>query len=143
MGKAISFVLYHRGMGVMEYRLNLERPFIKQWIYPGGWIEKDETAEEALHREAMEELGITLKNYKRLGAISDPSYDLQLDVFMVLYWDYCNLPMTIPMTILDGTHNPVAWRYVSEFVSSKENPYTRKIAAMVSQHAALYHYVGR
>lgn len=36
------------------------------WVLPGGRIESEETAEEALHRELMEETGATLKNFEVL-----------------------------------------------------------------------------
>jgi A/G-specific adenine glycosylase len=36
------------------------------WEFPGGKIEKNETSEDALHRELREELGVELKSAKRL-----------------------------------------------------------------------------
>ncbi len=37
------------------------------WVLPGGRIESEETTEEALHRELMEETGATLKNFEVLS----------------------------------------------------------------------------
>ncbi len=49
------------------------------WVLPGGHIESGETAEEALHRELMEETGATLKNIEVLCYI-------RCFMFNLKYW---------------------------------------------------------
>lgn len=49
------------------------------WVLPGGRIESEETTEEALHRELMEETGATLKNFEVL-------YYLHCFMFNLEYW---------------------------------------------------------
>lgn len=40
-----------------------------KWIIPGGGIELNETAEEAVLREAYEEAGVKCNNTKHLGVV--------------------------------------------------------------------------
>jgi 8-oxo-dGTP diphosphatase len=54
------------------------------WSYPGGHVELGETPEEAVYREALEELGTKLTNLK-LFAVSTHSTsrgDFELNTFM-------------------------------------------------------------
>ena len=43
------------------------------WTFPGGFIEVDETAEEAALRETEEEVGLSLKLGRLLGIYSRPA----------------------------------------------------------------------
>ncbi|CAB3408006.1 unnamed protein product [Caenorhabditis bovis] len=42
-----------------------------KWVIPGGGVEKDECAEEAAHRELLEEAGVRAKTVKLLGTFQD------------------------------------------------------------------------
>jgi len=50
-------------------------PFKDEWALPGGRIEDDETAEECLKREMLEETGLEVEPIKLIGIFSDPSRD--------------------------------------------------------------------
>lgn len=39
----------------------------KNWMFPGGGIDKNETAEEATKREVFEEVGLVVQNLIRIG----------------------------------------------------------------------------
>lgn len=39
----------------------------KSWMFPGGGIDKDESAEEAVKREVMEEVGIEIIDFQKIG----------------------------------------------------------------------------
>lgn len=47
-------------------------PFKGYWALPGGYIEWDETVEDSVKREVLEELGVSVKSSKIIGVYSDP-----------------------------------------------------------------------
>lgn len=47
-------------------------PFMGKWALPGGFLEPDETAEEAAKRELFEETGVKIDTIKQLRTYSDP-----------------------------------------------------------------------
>lgn len=47
-------------------------PFKGFWATPGGFVEWDESAQQAVTREVMEETGLTVTNADLVGAYSDP-----------------------------------------------------------------------
>jgi 8-oxo-dGTP diphosphatase len=55
------------------------------WEFPGGKLESDETAEQALIREVREELGVEVLSYAYLGEHCHqyPSKKIQLIIFHV------------------------------------------------------------
>jgi 8-oxo-dGTP diphosphatase len=53
----------------------LVKPFKDFWALPGGGIDFDETAEEALHKEVIEETGLKLLSSKFLQVYTDPKRD--------------------------------------------------------------------
>ena len=48
-------------------------PFAGKWDLPGGFVEEQESAEEAIRREMAEELGINLSSIRLLG-VEGPAY---------------------------------------------------------------------
>ena len=65
-----------------------------KWEFPGGKVEANETSQEALHREIMEELGIDIQSSSEMISITheyieenpDNSKTVILDVFDVRDW---------------------------------------------------------
>jgi 8-oxo-dGTP diphosphatase len=55
------------------------------WEFPGGKLEANETAQQALVREINEELGINVKKYRLLGELSHqyPDKTVHLIIFHV------------------------------------------------------------
>ena len=50
-------------------------PFQGQYALPGGFVEEDETVEEACIREAKEETNLEVKNLRLIGVYSKPGRD--------------------------------------------------------------------
>ena len=81
-----------------------------KWEFPGGKINKGETAEECLHRELKEELGIRVTVQRELPTSTHhyPSFTITLHPFV------CTI---ISKNIALREHASVAWRLPQEIHS--------------------------
>ena len=50
-------------------------PYKNRWVLPGGFVEYDETVENAAAREVLEETGVQIRLESILGVYSDPERD--------------------------------------------------------------------
>jgi ADP-ribose pyrophosphatase YjhB (NUDIX family) len=50
-------------------------PFKGRWAFPGGFVDSDESLDDAAGRELVEETGITGIKLNQLGAFGDPGRD--------------------------------------------------------------------
>jgi len=53
----------------------LNSPFKDQWAFPGGFVDMDETLEDAAARELEEETGLSKINLNQFKAYSEPGRD--------------------------------------------------------------------
>ena len=72
------------------------------WSFPGGHVEQDETLEQALVREAREEIGVVPIRYAALARIPDPNAPATYHMYVVTHWEG-------EPTILDNEHSELRW----------------------------------
>ncbi len=84
------------------------------WEFPGGKPEADETLQEALHRELMEELRIDT-NIGNFITKTKHLYDFA-EVEINLFWATMKNPNA---TIIDDEHPNTAWVSIEEFDNYK------------------------
>lgn len=61
-------------------------PFSGHWALPGGFVDMEETADQAAHRELQEETGISGVSLTQLGTWSGVDRDPRGRVVSVAYW---------------------------------------------------------
>ncbi|MEK6321423.1 MAG: NUDIX hydrolase [Acidobacteriota bacterium] len=73
----VDIVLFCRsGSGVDVLLIKRARePFKGRWAFPGGFVDKDESLEDAAARELLEETGLSELNLEQIGAFGDPGRD--------------------------------------------------------------------
>jgi len=69
--QGVIFLVYKNGKFLVEQVARKESGFYGHVRIPGGTIERGETAEEAMKREAKEELGIDAKSFIFLDTFED------------------------------------------------------------------------
>ena len=78
--KVVVGAIPERAGRVLLMRRAIE-PRYGAWTFPGGFMEVDETAEEAALRETEEEVGLSLKLGRLLGVYSRPGPGILVVVF--------------------------------------------------------------
>lgn len=73
----VDAVLFRNDMPKTEILLIRRKnpPFKGQWALPGGFVDMDETLEQAIAREMEEETGIKDVEFKQFHAFSEPGRD--------------------------------------------------------------------
>lgn len=72
-GLAVDAIIVRDGQVLLIERKN--DPYKGHWATPGGFVDFDETVEQALAREVKEETGLTVKEHSLLRIASDPARD--------------------------------------------------------------------
>ena len=62
-----------------------QEPFAGMWAIPGGFIEMDETLEDAARRELKEETGAEIETIEQVAAFGDPRRDPRGRTVSILY----------------------------------------------------------
>lgn len=73
----VDAVIFCRNEDLLKILLirRKKEPFKNQWALPGGFLEKNETLEEAAIRELEEETGLKVEKLQQVKAFGDPGRD--------------------------------------------------------------------
>ena len=100
------------GMVVLVHRSPSKRFYPDVWDLFGGHVEAGEFPEQALRREAREELGIEVLAARYLGQIYDPVEPAPVDVYAVSSWE------GKPVNAAPEEHTEVRWFGAGELPES-------------------------
>lgn len=81
-------------------------PFKGYWAFPGGFMDIDETAENAAKRELQEETGLEIGKVQQVGAFSEVGRDPRERVVSIAY--YVEIPEMIVVKGCDDA-SKAAW----------------------------------
>ena len=73
----VDIVLLHRSGCEIQVLLikRAREPFKGQWAFPGGFVDENESLEDAASRELAEETGLTGIQLEQIGSYGDPGRD--------------------------------------------------------------------
>lgn len=101
---------------LLARRSGHRRFYADTWSFPGGHLESDETAEQALMRELVEEIGVIPEQFQRVAQISHhpaPDHAYKFHIFTVTKWQ--GNPM-----IRDNEHSQLLWMSLEEAIKNEE-----------------------
>ena len=77
-----------------------------EWAFPGGYIDMDETSEQAAHRELQEETGVTNVSLRRLDVFDALDRDPRGRTISIVYIGF---PEKIPMAKASDDASDARW----------------------------------
>ena len=80
-GTKLQVLLIERGI----------EPYKGKWAFPGGFIKMDESAEEGVRRELMEETNMDVDFIEQFHTFSDPHRDPRERVITIAYYALCKI----------------------------------------------------
>ncbi|WP_230208181.1 (deoxy)nucleoside triphosphate pyrophosphohydrolase [Microlunatus sp. Gsoil 973] len=124
--RVVAAVFLRDGL-VLGCRRRTDRPAGGRWEFPGGKIEPGETPQQALHREILEELGVSIT----VGAWLDTSTTIvdgapiELSCYLVEDFE--------PDPVISTDHDQLVWRHHADLpampFAEPDLPAVRLIAA--------------
>lgn len=73
----VDIALFHRSGNRVEVLLikRAGEPFKGLWAFPGGFVDQEESLDDAAARELLEETGLSRIHLEQIGAFGDPGRD--------------------------------------------------------------------
>ena len=84
---AVGIILNSQGQVLIGQRL-VEDAYFQKWEFPGGKLEKGESAEVALKRELNEELGIVVKDSQDFMTLDHDYPDREVRLYVRIVTSY-------------------------------------------------------
>jgi len=91
----VDIVLFHRfqrGLNVLLIKRARE-PFKGRWAFPGGFVDPEESLDEAAARELREETGLRGIKPKQIGAFGDPGRDPRGHTVSIVFAAFVDAPL--------------------------------------------------
>ncbi len=99
------------------------------WDLFGGHVEAGESLEEALRREAREELGVEVESFHSLGTVYDPVEPAEITVFVVVAW------RGEPVNAAPNEHSEIGWFSPGELPESSGLEAYRRLVIEALEHS--------
>ena len=86
IARCVAGAVVSDGKVLLVRRSPAARHYPDVWDLFGGHVEAGESLEEALRREAQEELGVEVESFHPLGTVHDPVEPADITIFAVTAW---------------------------------------------------------
>ena len=103
---------------------NKEKYMGLKWEFPGGKVEKDESFEEALSREILEELNVNIEIHNK---VAEERYQDD-EINIVLHYYVCSL---IDTDIVLSEHEAIEWVKKQDFLNYEFVPGDGDITSLI------------
>ena len=115
MRNIVNAMLLKQGSVLLARRSPHRKVYPGLWSFPGGHVEAGETLEQALIREASEEVNVALVTYSVVALIADPNTTAE----PITYYMYAVKEWSGEPNIIDDEHTELRWFALEE---AKELP---------------------
>ena len=103
IARCVAGALIRDGKVLLVKRSLQVRHYPGVWDLMGGHVEGDESLEDALRREAFEELQVEIESFRPVGTIHDPVEPAEVSVYVVSRWS------GDPFNAAPDEHSEIRW----------------------------------
>ena len=99
----VAAAVIRKGKVLLVHRSNSRSYYPGVWDLCGGHVHEGESLEDALRREALEELGVNVTAFRLIGVAHDPVEPADIHLFVISDWD------GEPMNMALEEHTEIRW----------------------------------